>query len=166
MDAPDRPFQPKNLEEARQFKQELADKVVEIQSQLTSRDRTHPDGRRFTNQEYCQWRQWKAKATYALAQTLKQLRAVKGWIRTYHQDRNDTKEKRDARRAERRDEFLDFLLRELELGLDFFMEYQKKGLPDVDCKLAALDDLRRRLEGFHEQEGGVNTEMEKISRNK
>lgn len=142
---------PATLEEARRLKLELANKVTDLQAQLANRDMTHAGGRRLSSREYWQWRK---QAQFDLASSLSHLRFAKMWLHNLqeaHSSSDAGKAERDEHRKTRRVEFMEFLMKELEVGIDAFIEYRNKGIPDIDSRLAVLDELRRRCEGFNEE---------------
>lgn len=69
---------PKSLTDAEARRRELAEKIGDIATQLSDRDRCHPDGRRFTDAEYHAWRK---KALGALRAHERVLRQTNDWIK-------------------------------------------------------------------------------------
>lgn len=68
---------PTSMQDAEDRLAELTDACALIQAQLSDQNRTDADGRRLTEQEFHQWR---ARATWALAQKNVQKRRLKRWI--------------------------------------------------------------------------------------
>lgn len=69
---------PDDIEEAETMLRDVQADVVGIQTQLGNRNRTHPDGTRFTDQEYWDWR---GRAAGALHHRLEELRELKAHVR-------------------------------------------------------------------------------------
>lgn len=161
----DRRSIPSTLEEARKLRRELADKVTELSALLTNKDMTHPRGRRLSSVEY--W-QWKKGVQNDLTETLKRLRLAKEWLHNLQQATSNSpaaKAEREAHRNARRSEFVEFLIQELESGLNSYIEYRKQGLPEIDCRIAVLDELRRRCEDFPESNADRPVDSDESPRN-
>ncbi len=122
-----------SIEEAERLKAELADMQVDIQTQLGDRDKHHPDGSRFTSNEYWQWRK---KASFAMACGVKQLRFLKQWIKNYNKINGTHGGNPKAKKG---------LVIECEKAIDLFLSYKKQGLSDEDSKLAVLDEMTLRF---------------------
>lgn len=69
---------PDDIGEVRALVDDLVFEIQSIQTQLGNKDRTHPDGRRFTAEEYWTWRH---KAAGALHHMLDRQRALKAHLR-------------------------------------------------------------------------------------
>jgi len=76
-------IEPKTLEEAESRRAQLATDIAAIQNQLGTLNKTTPEGRRLTVQE---WEQWRKKAKAAHTHKCAELRAVKEWMQAYHRN--------------------------------------------------------------------------------
>jgi len=65
---------------------------------------------------------------------------VKQWIKNYHDTKGTF-----AKNPEELKKATEGVLKECEKAVDLFIEYRKKGLPDEDAKLAALDEMTVRF---------------------
>lgn len=68
---------PQSIEEAEERRQQLIQRIQEIQADLGNRNRTDPSGARIRSQDY--W-SWKKKAVDKLTILQTELRRVKQWI--------------------------------------------------------------------------------------
>ena len=71
--------EPAPLEEAEESRRLLIDEIANITQQLGEKERRHPDGKRWTEEEYKSWRR---KATTALRARESVLRRVNAWLQT------------------------------------------------------------------------------------
>ena len=72
-------LEPTSLEAAEEARRLLIDEIANITQQLGEKERRHPDGKRWTEEEYKTWRR---KATTALRARESVLRRVNAWLQT------------------------------------------------------------------------------------
>lgn len=108
--------EPDTVERARERLDALKIELKDMEVQLASRNRTHPDGRRMEAQEYWEWRD---KAAFAKACREQELIYLKRWLADNEQ------KTRDARTAD--------LLHACYLILE-----QTEGLSDDEAQIVAL----------------------------
>ena len=70
---------PASLDSAEEQRRGLIDEIASIAQQLGDRERRHPDGRRWTEDEY---RTWRRRATTALRARESVLRKINAWLQT------------------------------------------------------------------------------------
>lgn len=75
---------PEDLEEAETMLRDVQADVIGIQTQLGNRNRQHPDGSRFTDEEYWEWRH---RAAGALHHRLEELRELKAHVKTLRREK-------------------------------------------------------------------------------
>lgn len=71
-------MEPNTVSEAEARRLQVVGEVKKLEAQLSNRNRTDVDGRRFTDRQYHEWR---GRATYALQLKVRESSALKDWLR-------------------------------------------------------------------------------------
>ena len=126
--------EPASLTDAELQRRHLTEKIGDIATQLSDRDRRHPDGTRFTDHEYHDWRR---RALGALRAHERVLRQINDWIK---------QERRNARALETASLDDKEMFQRINAAYKLFVKLREEGVDFTPEEWTIIEQLRACLD--------------------